>query len=112
MYKIFDVFFVNVCVCKISTGERQRVAFATCMFNFARTTNAGLTAFKYHTIVSHQYISHYSYLAYRRHTKYQEPIPGAVRSKAWACSHLTAGIAVSNPVEGTNVRLLCPLYVA
>ena len=82
MRKIFDIFFVNVYVCKISTRERQRVAFATCMFNFARMTNAVLTAFMYHTIISHQHISHYYYLAYRRHIKYQEPIPVAVRSKA------------------------------
>ena len=35
----------------------------------------------------------------------------AVRFKAYVCSHLIAGIAVSNPVEGMDVRLLC-LFVS
>jgi hypothetical protein len=35
----------------------------------------------------------------------------AVRSKAWVCGHLSAGIAGLNHAEGMDVRLLCLLCV-
>jgi hypothetical protein len=38
---------------------------------------------------------------------YLLPIPVAVRSKAWVCSRLSAGIAGSIPAENMNIRLLC-----
>jgi hypothetical protein len=39
-----------------------------------------------------------------------KPISVAARSKAYVCSCLVVGIAVSNPVRGMDVCLLC-LYV-
>ena len=41
----------------------------------------------------------------------EQPITVAVLSKAWVCCRLIDGIAGSNPVEGTDVRLLCLLCV-
>jgi hypothetical protein len=38
------------------------------------------------------------------------PIPVAVRSKAYVCGRLVAGVAVSIPARGLDVCLLC-LYV-
>jgi hypothetical protein len=38
-----------------------------------------------------------------------EPIPVPVRSKAFVCAPLSAGIASSNTVEGIDARLLCLL---
>jgi len=40
------------------------------------------------------------------------PTPVAVRSEAWVCSHLIAGIAGTNSAEHMNVCLLCLLCVA
>ena len=40
-----------------------------------------------------------------------EPIPVAVRSKAWVCGHSLAGIAGSNPAGGMDVCLLWMLCV-
>jgi hypothetical protein len=39
------------------------------------------------------------------------PIQVAGRSKAWACSRLDDGIAVSNLAEVTDVRLSCLMCV-
>jgi hypothetical protein len=40
---------------------------------------------------------------------YEQPIQVAVRSKAWVCGRLIAGIVVSNPAEGMicNYCVLC-----
>ena len=35
----------------------------------------------------------------------------AVRTKARACCHLITGIAVSNPADSMDFRLLCLLWV-
>ena len=35
----------------------------------------------------------------------------AVRFKAWVCGHSIAGVAGSDPAEGTNIRLSCLLCV-
>jgi len=39
------------------------------------------------------------------------PIPVALLAKAQVCSHLSAGIAGSNPAESMVIRLLCSLCV-
>ena len=36
-------------------------------------------------------------------------VPVAARSKVWVCGRSLAGIAVSNPIGGTDVCLLCVL---
>ena len=42
---------------------------------------------------------------------YLLPISVAVRSKAFVCSRLSAGIAGSIPAEDKNIRLLCLLCI-
>ena len=54
-------------------------------------------------------------MAYFKVVHCREPIGVAVRSKAQIYSRSIAGITGSNPVEGTNVRILClscVVYVA
>ena len=41
----------------------------------------------------------------------KKPIPVAVRSKAWVCGRLFAGIAGSNPAEGMDVCSECCMSV-
>jgi len=40
-----------------------------------------------------------------------QPIPAAVRFKAWVCGHSRAGIAVSNPAGDIDVCLVWMLCV-
>ena len=41
-----------------------------------------------------------------------QPIPMAVRSKAWVCGRLLAGIVGLKPAGGMDIFLLWVLYVA
>jgi hypothetical protein len=69
--------------------------------------------FKANIVTSMKSLGHspVTYMLYFTSHYIKLPTPVATLSKAWACSHSPAGIAVSNPAESMNVPLLCLLCV-